>query len=172
VAAEAELRPAQRGYHRVDELESENVLPPEHVIDGRRVAVIECVEDIPCNPCGFVCRVNAIAKENLCAPGVVDWEKCTGCSLCVAVCPGMAIFCQMSKDGEGYVTMPYELLPEPKLGDPVELLDRSGDVIGRGTIVNPTYQGKGDAFSRWVVTVKMVDPRMTYLVRAIRVIEE
>jgi hypothetical protein len=52
-----------------------------------------------------------------------------------------------------------------------ELLDRSGKVVGLGTIVNPTYQAKGDAYPRWVVTVEMEDPELSYEVRAIKILE-
>jgi len=167
-----ELNALQRGFHRRDELEELGVLPPEEMVREKRVALIECVEEIPCNPCAFVCRVDAIEKEDLCALGKVDWEKCSGCTLCVAVCPGLSIFLQQIKDGKGYVTMPYEVLPAPKVGMTVQLMDRSGKAVGEGKIVNPTYQAKGDAYPRWVVTVEMDDPELSYEVRAIKIPKE
>lgn len=169
--ANEELNALQRGYYKKEELEEFSVLPPKDVVQKKRVALIECVEEIPCNPCSVVCRVNAIQKENLCTPPVVDWEKCTGCTLCVSVCPGLAIFLQSIKDGKGYVTLPYELLPTPKVGMRVKLLDRSGTEVGIGNIVTPTYQAKGDAYPRWVVTVEMDDPELSYEVRAINIEE-
>jgi Fe-S-cluster-containing hydrogenase component 2 len=167
-----ELNALQRGYHRRDELEELNVLPPEEKVKEKRVALIECVEEIPCNPCAFVCKLDAIEKEGLCTLGKVDWEKCSGCTMCVAVCPGLSIFLQQIKDGKGYVTMPYEVLPAPKVGMTVQLKDRSGKTVGEGKIVNPTYQAKGDAYPRWVVTVEMDDPALSYEVRAIKIPEE
>lgn len=166
------LNALQRGYHKREELEEFGVLPPEEIVKQKRVALIECVEEIPCNPCAVVCRVDAIQKEGLCALGTVDWDKCTGCTLCVAVCPGLCIYLQSIKDGKGYVTMPYELLPAPKVGMKVQLMDRSGAVVGEGNIVMPTYQAKGDAYPRWVVTVEMDDPALSYEVRAIKIVEE
>ena len=68
--------------------------------------------------------------------------------------------------------MPYELLPAPKDGDRVELQDRSGAVVGEGVIVKPTYQARGDAYPRWVVTVEMNDPALSYEVRSIRILRD
>ncbi|MES0325228.1 MAG: 4Fe-4S binding protein [Candidatus Bathyarchaeia archaeon] len=167
-----ELNALQRGYHKREELEEFKVLPPESIVSQKRVALIECVEEIPCNPCAVVCRVDAIEKETLCSPAIVDWEKCTGCTLCVAVCPGLSIYLQSIKDGKGYVTMPYEVLPAPKVDMTVQLKDRSGKTVGEGKIVMPTYQAKGDAYPRWVVTVEMDDPALSYEVRAIKIEEE
>jgi len=170
--ADEELKAVQRGYNTREELEELNVLPPEEMVSSKRIAMIECTEEIPCNPCAFVCRVDAIAKDSLSAPPIVDWEKCNGCTACVAVCPGLSIFLQQIKDGKGYVTLPYELLPAPKDGDRVELQDRSGAVVGEGVIVKPTYQARGDAYPRWVVTVEMDDPALSYEVRSIRILRD
>ena len=159
----------QRGYNLRGELEDK--LPKKEHIQNKKVAVIECVEEIPCNPCGAVCHCGAINKENLCTPGEVDQEKCTGCTRCVAVCPGLSIFLQEIKDGKGYVTLPYELLPSPKKGALANLFNRAGKLVGNGRIVNPTYQAQGDAYPRWVVTVEMDDPGLSYEVRAIKILE-
>ena len=67
-----ELNALQRGYHRKDELEELGVLPPEETVKEKRVALIECVEEIPCNPCAFVCKLDAIEKEGLSTLGKVD----------------------------------------------------------------------------------------------------
>jgi hypothetical protein len=70
------------------------------------------------------------------------------------------------KDGKGYVTMPYELSPDPTIGARADMMDRSGKVVGVGTIVHPTYRARDDSVPRWVVTVEMDDPDLTYEVRA------
>lgn len=162
---ETDMTPYQRGYYTREELE--HVLPSmERAMKGK-VAVIECIEEIPCNPCSVVCPVKAIQKEGLCTPPDVLTEKCVGCTKCVAVCPGLAIFIVQIKDEKGYLTLPYELLPKPMVDDKVKLLDRAGREKGTGNIVAPTYQAKGDAYPRWVVTVEMEDPDLIYEVRAI-----
>ena len=169
---EEKLTAVQRGFNTREELEELDTLPPKEILIGKRKAIIECIEEIPCNPCAYICRTDAIEKTSLSSLGKVDWDKCGGCTQCVAVCPGLSVFMQMIKDGKGYVTMPYEVLPEPKVGQRAKLMDREGIEVGEGTIVNPTYQAKGDAYPRWVVTVEMDDEELSYAVRAIKLIEE
>ena len=159
----------QRGYYTRDELS--HVLPSREQVEKGRVAVIECIEEIPCNPCAGVCPVNGVQKDDLNVPPLVLPEKCTGCTRCIAVCPGLAIFNMLIKDGKGYVTMPYELSPDPKLGDKATMFDRGGNDVGVGTIVPPTYKPIGDSFPRWIVTVEMDDPDLSYEVRAIKILK-
>ncbi len=168
--AEEELGPLHRGYYKTEELKQLGVFPPEGIMKKNRIAVIECMEEMPCNPCAYICPVKAIRKEALCKPPSVDWKKCTGCTLCVSICPGLAIFCQQIVKEKGYVTMPYELLPSPHIGERALLLNRSGKVVGEGKIIKPTYKANGNAYPLWVVTVEVPWPELAYEVRAIKII--
>lgn len=128
------------------------------------VAIIECVQEIPCNPCVDVCPVDAISMENINAPPVVDYGKCTGCCQCVGICPGLAIFVVKTiGDGKALVTLPYEFLPEPEKDARVTLLDRKGESVGRGVVKRVRKKGK-----TFVVTVE-VDEKQVMDVRNIRV---
>ena len=112
-------------------------LPPKERLEKGAVAVIECIQKIPCDPCAYICRFGAIKKKSLVEPPEVDYKKCTGCGECVAICPGLAIFVinlKYKKD-EALVTIPYEFLPTPKRGETREALDREGKKVGEAKIV-------------------------------------
>lgn len=94
-------------------------------------AVIECAEDIPCDPCVKSCPAGAISKKGLSTAPRLDESMCTGCANCVPRCPGRAIFVV----GDGKVVLPYEFLPAPKKDTSVELLDREGKKVGTGRIL-------------------------------------
>lgn len=145
-----------------------NVLPPEERVQKGRVAVIECIQEIPCDPCGFICKFNAIKKEGISIPPIVDWNKCTGCRLCIPICPGLAIFNIQIKDDKGYVTLPYELLPQPTVGETVELVNRAGAQVGIGKVTQVLKGLKDDP--GLMVTVEVPKPELVYEVRAIKVI--
>jgi hypothetical protein len=51
--------------------------------------------------------------------------------MCVAVCPGQAIFLVDEDIGDGYasVTIPYEFLPYPEAGEMGTALNRSGAAV-------------------------------------------
>lgn len=95
--------------------------------------VIECAQNIPCNPCQDACPKHCIRiGSHITALPAVDTEKeCIGCGLCVASCSGQAIFLVQEEYEEGFgtVTMPYEFLPLPKKGDKGFGCDRSGKKI-------------------------------------------
>lgn len=147
---------AIRSYRRtgvveLEELARLNMLPPEERLRRGPAAVLECPEMIPCNICVPYCPTRAIRMERLIDLPVVDWERCTGCGMCVAVCPGLAAFVvDLSGEDCDYVTVPHELLPVPRVGEEVILLSRRGERIGRGTVVRAWERNR-----TYVVTVRV-----------------
>jgi Fe-S-cluster-containing hydrogenase component 2 len=127
------------------------------------VAILECIQEIPCNPCVESCPVHAISMKDINAPPINDYEKCIGCAKCVGICPGLAIFVVKIKDKKAFVTLQYEFLPVPKVGDKVDALNREGAKVGLGIVRRVVKQGKTN-----VITVE-VDEDLVMDVRNIRV---
>jgi len=137
-------------------------LPSEKQLE-KGVAVIECIQRIPCNPCVDVCPVDAISMKDINAPPVIDYDKCIGCKKCVGICPGLAIFVIKTQGDRADVTLPYEFLPVPEKNEGVDVLDREGKKIGSGVVKKVVSSGK-----TFVVTVE-VDKKKAMDVRNIRV---
>ena len=135
-------------------------MPSEKHLE-RGVAIIECVQEIPCNPCVNACPFGAISMKNLNDLPKIDYDKCVGCGRCVSVCPGLAIFLVKIEGKNGFVTLPYEMLPIPKVGEVVKVLDREGKVVGKGEIVKVRVENKTG-----IITVK-VDRNLIMEVRNI-----
>lgn len=138
-----------------------NVPNENHLRKG--VAVIECIEEIPCNPCVDSCPVKAISMKDINAPPIVDYEKCIGCGKCIGVCPGLAIFLVKIKDDRALISLPYEFLPIPRIGDNVKALDRSGAIRQDATVKKVVKKGK-----TMIVTIE-VDKDLDMEVRNIKV---
>ncbi len=102
--------------------------------------VIECTQNIPCNPCQEACKKGCIHVSDSITmlPEIQKDKKCIGCGLCVATCSGQAIFLVNNDVGDGMstVTFPYEFLPEPVKGETGFALDRSGKVVCNAEIVD------------------------------------
>ena len=94
-------------------------LPSEERLKKGPVAVIECNQEIPCNPCVAACPREAIKVKALTSLPELDEDRCNGCGSCIAPCPGLAIFVvDMSySEREAVVMLPYEFLPYPKVGE-------------------------------------------------------
>jgi len=133
------------------------------------VVTIECVERIPCNPCTAACARKAITiTGGLVELPRADFDKCNGCTVCIARCPGLAIFVinyNYSKT-EATVTLPYELLPRPVKGQKVAALDRSGRKVATGTVVKVL---DAPALDRCAVVTAAVPKKLWNEVRSIRI---
>ena len=79
-----------------------------------------------------ICPRHAISIEgNITNPPRIDFERCNGCGLCVANCPGLAIFTidESRSETEAEVGIPYEFLPLPEPDEIVQALDRAGKPV-------------------------------------------
>ncbi len=152
-----------------NELVARGLVPSRARLDAGPVVVVECIEEIPCNPCAAACPRKGITVEpSLTNTPKVDFDKCNGCTVCVSRCPGLAIFVvnRAYSKNEGTVTMPYELLPRPVEGRMVTLLDRTGKPVGKGRVVKVRDTKAQD---RCAVVTVTVPKRLLNTVRNIRV---
>ena len=129
-------------YEKTGVLSIRNLRLPTDDQLKKGVAIIECVQEIPCNPCIAVCPVNAISMKNINDLPKVDFNKCTGCRRCMGICPGLAIFVVKVKEDKALITLPYEFLPIPKVGDIVTALDREGNSRGNAKVVKVNRKEK------------------------------
>lgn len=101
--------------------------------------VIECTQNIPCNPCQSACRRGCIKVGKRIAelPKLDTAKPCIGCGMCLAACSGQAIFLidDSADDGSATVTLPYEFLPLPAPGTTGEALDRGGTPVCEAEVV-------------------------------------
>lgn len=126
------------GVPSQDELSRCPGVPTETRVKLGRVACIECVQEIPCNPCEGLCKFGAITiGEQITNLPRLHEDKCVGCGLCVAGCPGLAITIldRSYSDTEATIDFPFEYLPLPAVGDQVDAVDRAGQVVCKGRIV-------------------------------------
>jgi Fe-S-cluster-containing hydrogenase component 2 len=136
-------------------------LPTEKQLK-KGVAIIECIQEIPCDPCVAICPVNSITMKDINDIPKIDYDKCTGCKRCVGICPGLAIFVVKVENEKALITLPYEFLPIPKVGDIVKVLDRGGKPRGTAKIKKVNRSGKTT-----VVTIE-VDKELAMEVRNIK----
>ncbi len=124
---------------------AEYILPDERFT--KPVAVIECIESIPCNPCETACPVNAIViGDDITTLPKIDPTICTGCALCVAACPGLAIYLKQQHWGPSlsYIAFPYEYLPLPQKGAEVTMANRWGEAVCSGTVIKVIKSSRFD----------------------------
>ena len=83
-------------------------MPSEERMRQGRVAVIECVQEIPCNPCSFSCKFNAITIGDE-----------------ITNLPHLNV---------NVIDIPFEYLPLPQEHQVVDAVNRYGEVVYKGII--------------------------------------
>lgn len=117
--------PAEEDHHN-------EIKPLDVEFDSGKRLVIECRENIPCNPCESNCPKGAIiVGDDISTIPQLDSEKCNTCGICMMRCPGLAIFMvdMDYSDTEAEITIPYEINPVPTEGDVWTAIDRDGKVV-------------------------------------------
>ena len=120
------------------ELVSSPGYPSEEIQKRKKIVLIECVQEIPCNPCEESCKFGAIyVGEPITNLPQVDFEKCIGCGQCIAECPGLAIYLldYNYNYNEAAISFPYEYYPLPSEGQIVKAVNRKGDFVSEGKVI-------------------------------------
>lgn len=154
-----------------DDMVKDNFPSIERINRGP-VAIVECFQEIPCNPCTTSCNRNAFEEMlDINDLPVIDTEVCNGCTICVSKCPGMAI---MVVDGsysedEAVFKIPYEFIPLPKAGDIVKGINRAGEYITDVKILRVTNP---KSFDKTPIVNCVVNKDFLYEFRNIRLGDE
>ena len=122
---------AKTGFLNSSELKEIGRYPSEERMSRGPVAVIECCQNIPCNPCETACRFGAITVgDPITNLPVIDENKCIGCGVCITKCPGLAIFLVDKSKKDARVSFPFEYLPLPEKGDMLGIAPRYNGYAG------------------------------------------
>jgi len=116
----------------------EKVIPDKKRLAQGPVVIIECFQKIPCDPCAISCKLGAIKPfKDINDLPIVDFDKCTGCGICISSCPGLAIFVidMNYSDNKSLIKLPHEMLPLPEKGEDVYALDRAGGILGKAKVI-------------------------------------
>jgi Fe-S-cluster-containing hydrogenase components 2 len=147
------------------------VKPPMDLWKDKKggLVIVECPQRIPCNPCNTSCPTGAITPfADINDTPEIQYDKCTGCALCVAVCPGLACFVvdlTFSED-KALFKLPCEMLPVPQKGAAVDCLGRTGEVLAKGTVEAVTEPKK----DRTIVVHVSAPKSLVNDIRAVRAV--
>jgi len=159
---------AETGIPSLEELRASPGYPSEEALQRGPMVVIECVQDIPCDPCEAACPHKAISVGRPITNLPVFFEdKCDACGLCIPACPGQAIFrVDMTySEEEATVAFPWEFLPYPEKDAVVEAVNRAGEVVCQGRVVRVL---KPKRYDRTAVVTLAVPKRWAMEVRSMK----
>jgi Fe-S-cluster-containing hydrogenase component 2 len=158
-------------------LNKDGVAAPEQIVELfpdkqtliKPKAILECFEEIPCNPCSTSCPVNAIEiGENINDKPELHVDVCTGCGICIFSCPGLAIMVAQLRGDKAVFRIPYEMLPLPTKDDVCHGIDRNGNILCDALIENVSFTKRQD---RTAILTVVVDAIYLHQFSTIRVKE-
>ncbi|HOK49980.1 MAG TPA: 4Fe-4S binding protein [Sedimentibacter sp.] len=126
------------GAPSLEELHKSPAYPDRDRLYKGPIAIIECIEEIPCNPCEAACSNGAITiGESITNLPKMDFEKCVACGRCIPACPGLAIYIKdyTYSDTKALLSFPYEYYPLPEVNDIVEAVDRHGNTLCQAKVI-------------------------------------
>ena len=138
--------------------------------DSKVYPVLHCYEEIPCNPCITACSQGLLKLTGNSLMDIPYFDTstqnkgCSGCNRCVVICPGLAVSVvdkRKAPDGKAFVYLPFELIPNFKVGDTLEALDNDGNFVVDAEvkeIINRKWQ------DRRLLIKLLVDERKTDLI--------
>jgi len=115
----------------------ESVKPSKERLAKGAVAIVECFQEIPCDPCHTACNSGCILPfADINDLPQMDFDKCNGCGVCISACPGLAIFVvdESYSEEEALVMIPWEFTPVPEEGAVVRGLNREGEAVAPATV--------------------------------------
>jgi len=145
----------------------ESVFPHETRLNQGPIAIIECFQPIPCDPCATSCPRGAIRPfTDINDTPVIDNDNCNGCGICITKCPGLAIMIvdMTWSEARALVRLPYEFTPLPETGQIVHALDRAGEVIADAEVIRVTKPA-----SKTPIISIAIDKTLVKTVRNIRI---
>ncbi|SDD40423.1 4Fe-4S dicluster domain-containing protein [Sporomusa acidovorans] len=144
----------QTGIPTTDKISA--VLPVMERLNKGPIAIFECFQNIPCNPCVDACPQGAISiGADINERPVLDESKCNGCGICITHCPGLSIFVidYAYAPDTALIKLPYEYWPLPATGETVDALNRQGKAVAAAEIVR-VQQNKNKTNVVWVSVPK------------------
>jgi MinD superfamily P-loop ATPase len=126
-----------KGIVDTEYLKSCGLYPDDSCTQKGPVAVAECIEEIPCNPCETACRFHVInIGTNISGIPKIDFKLCTGCGACISACSGLAIFVldKSYSQTHGTVSFPFEYNIDFGENAVVDAVNRKGEVVCKGVV--------------------------------------